>query len=87
MGSEPNEIPAPIISEKEQEIFKTASALLEKGGKFLGNFWVNHPKKRGIFEIKIELEDQVFVLETTRCFPKIFSYSPEVKTSEPAKSS
>ena len=84
MGSEPNEIPAPVISEKELEIFRNVSALLEKGGKFLGNHWV--PKKGGIFEIKIELDGQIFVLESTRCFPEIFDSQQNKQNQEPAKS-
>ena len=87
MNTKPDEIPPADITEKEQEIFETVSALLTKGGRFLGNFWVNHPKKAGIFEIKIELGGRMFVFESTRCFPEIFSLLPKGKPLEPATSS
>ena len=79
-------LPPPEITEKEQEVFGTVFALLAKGGRFLGNHWVNYPGKKGIFEIKVELGGRVFVFETTRCFPEIFSL-PSEEYPKPAKSS
>jgi len=78
-----DDLPQPIITgeetKKEKEIFQAIYALLAKGGKFLGNFWVNRPGKGGIFEIKVELGGRVFVFESTRCFPEIFGHYLEEK--------
>lgn len=70
--SELNSVPAPLITVSQKRIFEKIDSLILQGAVFLGNFWVNHPKKGGYFKIELKYKGRVISYNSSRCHPRIF---------------
>lgn len=83
MAESHDTIPQSAVSAIERETFGKIYALLQKGGIFLGNFWVNRKGKKGCFEIRVRCRNKVITFKSERCFPE--SFGPQ--QNEPQKTS